>query len=1269
MQKTRLLGLEFLESRITPSFANINTIAQSLRLAEDALPQVPGLDGSVGQMVPDRLSDLLGLNAYGNGASTWSQFDTTYPNPTVANLQTVASAIVSGSPYSSTITPIFGTTSTPGNALVSSTTFPAYGNLPDLKLGQYAGFTVQGWFNTTNIGSSWQRVIDLGNGAPSNNIVVGVTSSKLFMSTANGTTLYNFITGSTLASNTWYHVSAVFSGTTASLYLNGVLVGTQAGMPQTQNVARTNNYWGKSNWSSDPVWQGQQDELRFWNRALTASEIAANYNIPYGAPQSGLLLNLKADENSGTTLNDSSGNGQNGTMVFTNSATYPSSSTPYPNQSASTGAVYIRTDYTYSTTKYPTQATVYSNKSGSNVTPMLFKVSGSGSSASYTLVAYSPTVQPPSGVTSTYGLLFGSAITSGNTYVVGFSDRLVSNGTTTSVNTGSIGMLQVITGPSLGWVQTNNLTTTQATINTVYNSASWFVTDYDYNFQVVTDNFHPASAATLYPENGVQIQLSETGTYNSVFSTGELDAGLRLNPTSATTLPISVTGVLNLALELNGSVLQTGVRAGWTATAALTNLNLGIGLGYLDSSIKGGSYNLSTSITVDLMDPVTNLTVNGLSVGAVGNSTDFTLANANQFVQSSGSITVSATMPFTGQVGGQAFTSTPTVTLPQQTNISTLNYQAPLWNLTGFGDYLALAQLDAQGLLNSGLNNAAGSLGSLGQTSWQDVPFSTTNVGQSYDWSNGINNTAQRLTQNVLAIAGKARIQGRIPINNYGATFTIVRGSLTNTVTLSGNLSTEPVMTSSLQVASGIAYSLNQNWLLAGTGIGCREQPGHPGYLEFYAIDPAITGFTMDASNTNVNGQSGANGLQKLGFFAEQNSSLALQNGSFEGPLANDYTYSPSGAQWTFTSESGLAQNGSPWFSPNAPDGVQGAFIQDGGSFSQTLVDVDPGNYQVSFFAVGQAGYSAENVQVVVDGVTVYTLLAASMNTTSWQQFTTPAFALSSGNHTLTFQGVYSGSGNFGVALDNVQLFTQTLTAEQATYPTFTSLQGMLDTLNQPNLVGQAATPAPLPGIDLAIGAVYINGVGGPSFTAATIPTAIQFVATTAPTSVGNYITPLLFSVSGTGSSAIYTLVAAARSISVNRAGLQTASLLFPAFTPSSTASFVLGYSDRNMSVSTGTLSTTSSSTGNIGMDYLSNNGTWLAYEPSSNFLLTNTFGVSGTSFTQVAAQRSYAFSAFQGLAQAGSGSVSRPNTDTSPDYAWPLQNPIWFPFPANLCP
>ena len=245
--------LEFLEGRINPSFANIDIIAQSLRLAEDALPQVPGLDASVGQMLPDRLSDLIGLNAYGNGANSWSQFDTLYPNPTVANLNTIANTIVSGSPYSSTITPTSGTTPSAGNALLSSLNYIQAGLLPDLMLGQYAGFTVQAWFNSTNIGTDWQRIIDFGNGASSNNIIVGVVGSQLFINSVGSGP--NYIAGPILASNTWYHVSAVFSGTTASLYLNGALQGTLIGMPQTQNVARSGNYWGKSNWPGDGVWQ------------------------------------------------------------------------------------------------------------------------------------------------------------------------------------------------------------------------------------------------------------------------------------------------------------------------------------------------------------------------------------------------------------------------------------------------------------------------------------------------------------------------------------------------------------------------------------------------------------------------------------------------------------------------------------------------------------------------------------------------------------------------------------------------------------------------------------------------------------------------------------------------------------------------------------------------------------------------------------------------------------------------------------------------------
>ena len=332
-------AIEILESRINPSFGNLSTIAQSLRQAEDALPLIPGLDSSLGQMAPSRLSDVLGLNAYNNGANTWSQFDTTYPNPSASDLWTIANTLVSGSPAGMTtaVTCTAGDLVGAGNALTSSTSVPAYGTIPDLKLAQYSGFTVQAWFNSSNIGSSWQRIIDLGNGDASDNIIVGISGSKLFLSTFAGSTGYNFTAGPTLSSNTWYHVSAVFSGTTATLYLNGQSQGSYSSMPKLNNVARANNYWGLSNWSTDPVWQGQQDELRLWSRALTASEIAANYNISFTTAQSGLIACYKADEASGSSsLTDSSGNGKTGTLQVASSVTVPNSGFETPTLSNGT---------------------------------------------------------------------------------------------------------------------------------------------------------------------------------------------------------------------------------------------------------------------------------------------------------------------------------------------------------------------------------------------------------------------------------------------------------------------------------------------------------------------------------------------------------------------------------------------------------------------------------------------------------------------------------------------------------------------------------------------------------------------------------------------------------------------------------------------------------------------------------------------------------------------------------------------------------------------
>jgi len=303
----------------------------ALSSIDAAKPDVIIVQGSASFL----LSDVLGLNAYNNGANTWSQFDTSYPNPSVANLQSVASAITANSPYTSTVTYTAGDSVGSGNALNSSANTPAYGSLPDLGLGQYSGFTVQAWFNSSVITSNSQKIIDLGNeSSNSDNIIVGISGSKLYIQTYNGSTGVSYSAGQTLASNTWYHVTAVFSGTTGTIYLNGSQIGTSSSMAQVRNVARANNYWGMTNGSNNTIWQGQQDELRFWNRALTAAEIASNYNISFSTGQSGLIAYYKADETSGNSLNDSSGNGNNATLQIASSVTVANNSFETPTQSS-----------------------------------------------------------------------------------------------------------------------------------------------------------------------------------------------------------------------------------------------------------------------------------------------------------------------------------------------------------------------------------------------------------------------------------------------------------------------------------------------------------------------------------------------------------------------------------------------------------------------------------------------------------------------------------------------------------------------------------------------------------------------------------------------------------------------------------------------------------------------------------------------------------------------------------------------------------------------
>ena len=136
----------------------------------------------------------------------------------------------------------------------------------------------------------------------------------------------------------------------------------------------------------------------------------------------------------------------------------------------------------------------------------------------------------------------------------------------------------------------------------------------------------------------------------------------------------------------------------------------------------------------------------------------------------------------------------------------------------------------------------------------------------------------------------------------------------------------------------------------------------------------------------------------------------SIPNDSFECPSIAAYAYRPS-SSWTFTGNSEIQHNGSAWGAPNAPDGVQTAFLQygtnpsGGGTISQIFNVSTAGTYSVSFYSALRAYRTSSTImsfRVTVDGTNIGSF---SPTSTAFSKFTTDPIALSAGSHTLSFVG------------------------------------------------------------------------------------------------------------------------------------------------------------------------------------------------------------------------------------------------------------------------
>ena len=190
-----------------------------------------------------------------------------------------------------------------------------YAQLPNGIVSGLSDFTVSAWVNPSQ-NSAWSRIFDFGTGT--NNYMFLTLSAgggplRFGITTSGNGNEQQLTAPGTLPLNTWSNVAVTLSGTTGTLYIDGKPVATDTNMtlhPSSLGVTNQ-NYIGRSQFP-DPFLDATVDDFQIYDHALSASDVAT---LAGGQPGAGNVASYKFDEASGSTVLDSSGKGNNATII------------------------------------------------------------------------------------------------------------------------------------------------------------------------------------------------------------------------------------------------------------------------------------------------------------------------------------------------------------------------------------------------------------------------------------------------------------------------------------------------------------------------------------------------------------------------------------------------------------------------------------------------------------------------------------------------------------------------------------------------------------------------------------------------------------------------------------------------------------------------------------------------------------------------------------------------------------------------------------------
>ena len=141
------------------------------------------------------------------------------------------------------------------------------------NMGEGRDFNFAAWIKWDG-GDQWQRIFDFGND----------TSQYLFLTPRSGDDTLRFairnggdeqrLDGPALQVGRWVHVAITLGRNTGTLYVNGAVVDSAADMTLNPNTfSPSKNYFGKSQFSADPLFNGSLDEVLISQTALRPNQI------------------------------------------------------------------------------------------------------------------------------------------------------------------------------------------------------------------------------------------------------------------------------------------------------------------------------------------------------------------------------------------------------------------------------------------------------------------------------------------------------------------------------------------------------------------------------------------------------------------------------------------------------------------------------------------------------------------------------------------------------------------------------------------------------------------------------------------------------------------------------------------------------------------------------------------------------------------------------------------------------------------------------------